>query len=410
MLNVFKEAKEAYREKKAEIVAAREAQASGARGYKSGRAFTIDDARSARSSHRSHGSRHSRRSSVGGHSDARPSLSRRRTEGRDGHERRSRGLDSLNIDAASPPLPQRRPYPDSPASTHYPSMPRSAQEPPKPLMRSHTTFDGPITPASAPPAPRRSYSVDDVDMALAYGEPPPNLMTAYRDDDVKLRGLVGRAKGLLDEAQCLQHSVTTTMATLQKKPDAMAAVALTLAEISAVAKRMAPGTLLKVRALAPSVFALLTSPQFLIAAGVGVGITVIALGGFKVIRKIQAQKEEERSEDQMIALGSEVSRVETWRQGVADIEARSVGTSVEGELITPAAARLSRLNLAENSRDQNRALVLSDPSTRSRHTKSAKSTSSRDSVSSKADGSKQKKRVKKEEKPKPSPLRKVFSF
>ena len=279
-------------------------------------------------------------------------------------------------------------------------------------MRSHTTFEGQMTPKSAPPLPKRSYSMDNIDMNLAYGEPPPNLLTAYKNDDVELRGLVGRVKGLLDEAQCVQHSVTTTMASLQKHPDAMAAVALTLAEISKVAKRMAPGALLRVRALAPSVFALLTSPQFLIAAGVGVGITVVALGGFKVIKKIQAQKEEEQSMDQMIALGSEVSSIETWRQGVADIESRSTGTSVDGEFITPTAARLSKLNLAETSRGPSRAIIPSEPSTTSRHTKSAKSSSSKGSSSSKTEAAKHKKkrRVKKEEKPRPSPLRNVFSF
>ena len=248
-------------------------------------------------------------------------------------------------------------------------------------------------------------------MDLAYGEPPPNLMTSYKPDDVELRGLVGRAKGLLDEAHCVQHSVKTTMASLQKNPEAMAAVALTLGEISNLARKMAPGALMKVRMLAPSVFALLTSPSFLIAAGVGVGVTVIALGGYKVIKKIQAGKEQEQPTDQMIALSSEVSRIETWRQGVADIEANSVGTSTEGELITPAAAQLSRLTLAEapttSSRPRAPRKFSSTPSSSSN-----RSSSSRSSRSSKTETTKgkRKKRIKKEEKAKPSPLRNMFSF
>ena len=248
-------------------------------------------------------------------------------------------------------------------------------------------------------------------MNLAYGDPPPNLMTAYKPDDVELRGLVGRVKGILDEAHCVQHSVKTTMASLQKNPEAMAAVALTLAEISNLAKKMAPGALIKVRMLAPSVFALLSSPQFLIAAGLGVGVTVIALGGYKIIKKIQAGKEE-RPMEEAIALGSEVSRIETWRQGIADVESHSVATSADGELITPAAARLSQLNLAEAPARSRRSQAPRESPKTIEGPKSVKSSSSNGSRSSKSEGSKDKKkrRVKKDEKAKPSPLRNVFSF
>ena len=269
-----------------------------------------------------------------------------------------------------------------------------------------------MTPMSAPPVPRRSYSTDNIDMNLAYGDPPPNLMTSYKPDDVELRGLVGRVKGILDEAHCVEHSVKSTMASLQKNPEAMAAVALTLAEISNLAKKMAPGALMKIRMLAPSVFALLSSPQFLIAAGVGVGVTVIALGGYKVIKKIQAGKDEERPMEEAIALRSEVSRIETWRQGIADVESSSVGTSADGELITPAAARLSQLNLAEAAgRTRHSQGPRESPKT-IKSSKTMKSPSSNGSRSSKSEGSKEKKkrRVKKDEKAKPSPLRNVFSF
>lgn len=286
------------------------------------------------------------------------------------------------------------------------------------LLESQRSPERPlITPMSAPPVLKRSFSVDNIDMNLAYGEPPPNLMTAYKDNDAELTGLVGRVKGLLDEAQCVQHSVSATMASLQKNPDAMAAVALTLAEISNLAKKMAPGALLKVRALAPSVFALLSSPQFLIAVGVGVGVTVIALGGYKVIKKIQAQREEEQPADQMIALSSEASRIENWRQGIADVEACSVGTSADGEFITPMAAQMSRLNLAEGSREAGGSSAPEEASGSSRGARSARSSSSRSSASSKpttskVEGSKQKRerRVKQDKKPKPSPLRNVFGF
>ena len=205
-------------------------------------------------------------------------------------------------------------------------------------------------------------------MALAYGEPPPNLMTAYRDDEVELKGLVGRAKGLLEEIDCLQHTVTHTLSNLQKNPDQMAAVALTLAEISRILKQMAPGALVKVKMLAPSVFALLSSPSFLVAAGVGVGVTVIALGGYKVIKKIQAGPEEDRllegpqQERQMIALQSEVSRIETWRQGIADVESSSAGVSVNGEIMAATELQMGRLvlhdDLQQVPRERSRSIAL----------------------------------------------------
>ncbi|MGI4815727.1 MAG: hypothetical protein ACRYGG_20660, partial [Janthinobacterium lividum] len=132
-------------------------------------------------------------------------------------------------------------------------------------------------------------------MDLAYGEPPPNLFQRPAEDEPELKGLVGKVRGLLDEAHCLQHSVASTISTLQKNPDAMAAVALTLAEISNLIKKMPPGTIFKLRAAAPAIFALLSSPQFLIAGGLAVGVTIVAFGGYKIVKKLQAKKAEENS-------------------------------------------------------------------------------------------------------------------
>ena len=110
---------------------------------------------------------------------------------------------------------------------------------------------------------------------------------------------------------------------------------------------MAPSALAALKTAAPTVWALLASPQFLIAAGVGLGVTVVMFGGYKIIKRIRDNKQEkEESMDDMIELDQEcLSHVEMWRRGVADAEAQSVGTSVSGEFITPTAAAMSRLDL-----------------------------------------------------------------
>ena len=268
-------------------------------------------------------------------------------------------------------------------------------------------------------APRRTRSSDDFDMNLAYGDPPYDLIrTGKRRDELELSGLVGRAKFLLDEAKCVQHSVQSTLANLQKNPESMAAVALILGEISTVVKRMSPGALMKIRVLAPSVFALLTSPQFLIAAGVGVGVTVIALGGYKIIKKLKAQKEEDESPEHMIALGSEVSRIETWRQGISDAGTGSVGTSVDGEYITPMAANLSRLNLAEERAESSRRSKPRSSSQKGSKSltvirpRSTRASSSKDAASSTGSSTvkefRSSKGTERESRPKPSPLRSLF--
>lgn len=193
-------------------------------------------------------------------------------------------------------------------------------------------------------------------MNLAYGDAHPAALSRYNppepdvDDQKKLDGLVDRAQWLLEEAHCVQHSATATIAHLQKNPDAMAAVALTLAEISNLASKMAPAALSAFKTAAPTVFALLSSPQFLIAAGVGLGVTVVMFGGYKIIKRIQSNNEKTEQYtgmDDMMELNMEsLSRVEMWRRGVADVEAVSVGTSVDGEFITPRAAAMSGVDVS----------------------------------------------------------------
>jgi hypothetical protein len=195
-------------------------------------------------------------------------------------------------------------------------------------------------PSSRAPAelPRRRTAHD-----VFVKEPAPavgrsnSLGHAYEE----LNGLVSKAKGLLVKADCVHHSATVTIAHLQKNPEAMAAVALTLAEISRLVSNMAPGVIASLRTSAPMIFSLLASPQFLIGAGVGIGVTVVMLGGYKIVKKI-TNADNPSGMDELVELESEhMTRIESWRRGVADAEISSVGTSVEEEFITPAAAAMS---------------------------------------------------------------------
>lgn len=274
------------------------------------------------------------------------------------------------------------------------------------LVRRHTDhhsgFSPPATPTRAMKTPA---AAEEIDMDLAYGDIPPPLPVARVDEEVELKGLINKVKQLLEEADCLQHSASATIANLQKNPDAMAAVALTLAEISNLAAKVAPGVLLGMKGSAPAVFALLASPQFLIAGGVAVGVTIVAIGGYKVIKKIKASHaaKDEPGVDEMLELG-DVSRIDNWRRGIAEVESQSVGTSVDGEFITPHAAALSRLNLGEGGMPP----ISSDGERKKKKSKKAsdsKSVSSKDSKGS--DKSKKEKKEKKEKKP--SQLRLMFT-
>lgn len=276
---------------------------------------------------------------------------------------------------------------------------------PNELARRHTYHDERFS----PPSPRRKMSspskVEELDMNLAYGDIPPPLPVARVDEEMEFKGLVGKVKILLEEADCVHYSVTAIIASLQRNPDAMAAVALTLAEISKLATKMAPGLLASMKGSAPAVFALLASPQFLIAAGVGVGVTIVALGGYKIIMKIRAANVEDPVVDEMIELGVDVNRINNWRRGISEIEEQSVGTSADGEFITPMAANMSRLNLQEEkASDTSRRKHRSSRALTESGSSSGGKKSSRSSKSSKPSKSMKEKKTKK-----PSPLRLMFS-
>jgi len=220
------------------------------------------------------------------------------------------------------------------------------------LELSRRNTDGQITHhADRQPQTARSSSVGDVsdiDMDLAYGELPPPLPARRYNEENELRGQMTKLQSMLDEFNCVQHSVIATIENLQKNPDALAAVALTLAEISNLVTKMGPGVLMAMKGSFPAVIALLAAPEFMIAAGVGVGVTIIAFGGYKIIKKIKQRRADGNGKeiddgpadfDELQEIGSDLSHIEHWRRGIAEAEAGSLATSVDGEFVTPAAGR-----------------------------------------------------------------------
>jgi hypothetical protein len=196
---------------------------------------------------------------------------------------------------------------------------------------------------------------DNIDMNLAYGElhhPPPSPV----EQEQEVQATMSKLDALLTEAHCLQHSATTIISNLQANPEAMAAVALTLAELSNLLTKMSPGILTALKASSPAVFGLLASPQFLIAGGVAIGVTVVMFGGFKIVKKIQAanaiKMEANRMDEAMVYDGVEMGSIESWRRGIADVERESVSTSVDGEFITPEAARRKKEHIRERAKEE----------------------------------------------------------
>ncbi|KAF1828745.1 hypothetical protein BDW02DRAFT_603149 [Decorospora gaudefroyi] len=328
IVNVFKEAKAAYRERKAEIKAERDAAVKEkelARGVKAVRIVDDDDTRSRASSHRSKASKASKAHRTKSHRD-RPALERGYTDSFYANDSPRNSRHRFEADLAG----------DARDAHRMEIARRNSEQQVQRSMARPTT---------------RSNSEPYIDMDLAYGDIPPPL-PAKRYDDGELKEKASKIEMLLDEANCMQHTATAIIENLQKNPEALAAVSLTLAEISAIVGKMGPGVLMTLKGSFPAVAALLLSPQFMIAGGVAVGVTIVALGGYKIIKKIQAQNTTEApmampatptSAQEPEVLDElepqELSRVEMWRRGIADIEANSAGTSVDGEFITPGASR-----------------------------------------------------------------------
>ncbi|KAK1246335.1 hypothetical protein MKX08_000137 [Trichoderma sp. CBMAI-0020] len=223
------------------------------------------------------------------------------------------------------------------------------------------------------------------DLHLAYGDIPPDLAdrvdldkhTAYSDEptlydeDQQLQRvdgereqaeqLIHKIENLLDEASCAQHSATAIITHLQERPDAAAAVALTLAELSGIITKLSPGFAAILKGSSPAIFALLASPQFLIGTGIAVGVTVVMFGGWKIVQRIAqnsvgggARKpmayeaaaapaplpQIDNGVDEAIVLETvevDISTIDTWRRGITtEFEAADM------ELMTPEADRVVR--------------------------------------------------------------------
>ncbi|KAK4989716.1 hypothetical protein LTR50_003041 [Elasticomyces elasticus] len=318
LVNVFKEAKSAYRERKAELKATRNADLEQKRAHRALENLRINDGSSSRAS--SPRSRHSE-------------------EKKSQRERLpiDRGYSDSFYTNDRPPRQADTVRPPSRLRFEQESDERQTNE----LVRRHT--DTMMKRECEPRKMARSASMSDIDMDLAYGELPPPLPVRRYDDETELRVQMSKMQLLLEELNCVQYSVTAIIENLQKNPDALAAVALTLAEISNLASKMAPGVLTALKGSFPAIIALLASPQFMIAAGVGVGVTIIAFGGYKIIKKIKERRENESEStaeyDELQEVGGDFSHIEMWRRGISDTEAASLGTSVDGEFMTPAVGR-----------------------------------------------------------------------
>ncbi|KAB5518904.1 hypothetical protein GE09DRAFT_977984 [Coniochaeta sp. 2T2.1] len=424
LVNIFKDAKAAYKDKK-EALRAEKAPVPGIRHAQTfdvasprragpgveyydyapddyyddqvydryDRRHSQDDGHSLTSSRRSHRSRksHHHRSA----SQSRPALteSNLRTHSEVSTTAPSaepRTYRSPYAETASRDLAVSRPSLHHAATTSaiYPQLTRAA------------TFTETASPVSTPRQsmlvhrPRSDASFarkpKEVDLNLAYGNIPPDLASrvdldgdheyddqysppalispvAHKNEEEEARSLMARIEAFLDEAHCIQHSATAIIAHLQGNPEAAAAVALTLAELSTLLGKLSPAFLSVVKGGSPAVFALLASPQFLIAAGVTVGVTVVMFGGWKIVKRIrEAKKEKEnamafdaqpggvRGEpmfvpaayggagsgfDEALVLEEELSTIESWRRGIVPL---GEDESADMELISPEADRRRR--------------------------------------------------------------------
>ncbi|KAK7742387.1 hypothetical protein SLS53_004532 [Cytospora paraplurivora] len=421
IVGIFKEAKAAYQDRKAAIKAERAAESEarpGIRktqtyagyeddqaydvpgrapivGYGRGKGYThesryldqgdrrrsSDDTQSHASSRRSHGSHRSKRSRDKSGKSSRPPLT-------------ENNLRTLSEVSGMTPSQAPRAY-RSAAGEAVPSRPSLVHATTAPATVDLQVGSAQVQGTNTTHAASQSIiNPDVVDMNLAYGDVPPDL--ASRTDlgpdiqaegkseivegeankEAQARTIMERIEALLDEAECVHHTATSIIDHLQRKPEAAAAVALLLAELSTLLKAISPGFLAVVKGGFPVIFALLASPQFLIGVGVAVGVTVVCFGGWKIVKHIREAKAagarekaafemqggqpaaampdnpdaygQPAASDDALVLEEELSTIEAWRRGIAPLDgdedgmASSVVESADLELITPQAARSVR--------------------------------------------------------------------
>lgn len=339
-----------------------------------------DDAMSIASSHRSHGTSRTK-TTRRSQSQSRPALTMGNLKTHSevssvapsrppGAYRAPYAETSRDMAVSRPSLAQSRSYAPSsrggnPADHHNELQQYSPQR--MAMQRSHTDSaigDGRIA---------RKKSID---MDLAYGDLPPDL--AHRVDldpayhpvekEDTAQALIQKVESMLVEADCLHHTAQHTIKHLQENPEAAAAVALTLAELSALVGKMSPAFLGVLKGGSPAIFALLASPQFMIAAGVAVGMTVVMFGGWKIVKKVKEAQQpalpappmtyeaqqypvrapypisEQQYDEALVIeededLEEELSTIESWRRGISP---GGENECADTELISPEADRAIR--------------------------------------------------------------------
>ena len=151
--------------------------------------------------------------------------------------------------------------------------------------------------------------------------------------------------------------------------------------------------------------------------------SIVALGGYKIIKKIQAQEqapkmmeapfvagrvEQAEELDQLEELETkELSRIEVWRRGIAEVEAESGGTTVDGEFITPGASRHlvdAGVLDEEDLKSRRKSRVGEEKERKSRRAKSEKTSRTSGTRTKSAKSAKESSKPKKKE----STLRKLF--
>ncbi|KAJ1328017.1 MFS transporter ACS family pantothenate transporter [Microdochium nivale] len=250
----------------------------------------------------------------------------------------------------------------------------------------------------------------DIDMDLAYGSIPPDLAERVDLDPVRqapekedtAKALIEKVENMLVEANCLQHSASHMITHLQENPEAAAAVALTLAELSAVVGKMSPAFLGVLKGGSPAIFALLASPHFMIAAGLAVGVTVVMFGGWKIVKKVQEQQAAQQAVpmlasgpddgyypvraaysiteapmyDEALVVEEELSTIESWRRGISVV---GEDESADLELISPVADRSIRSQYGDDDLQSERSFRSSRTGKSSSKAGKASSTFSRGS-------------------------------
>ncbi|KAF3905262.1 hypothetical protein ABW21_db0205037 [Orbilia brochopaga] len=171
---------------------------------------------------------------------------------------------------------------------------------------------------------------------LSLPPPPP----ADEEDD-HLTALFLQVQDIIDHAAAAQSSVITLVEALRRDPETLAMVGITLAEISTIIAKLSPAALAGAKLSWPLVFSFLASPQFAIIAGVGIGTTVILLGGYKIIKKMIYG--EPAKPPEIIDMGGTV---------VEEGEVRSITQS--GEPVKEITQRIEEIKIDDSARQRER--------------------------------------------------------